>query len=141
MEGIIYNPLRSGLGNALVGIEKNRNKVVNFFIFYFLLYPSVFLAHRCSTRALKKTRNMMGLCGVFCENGRCMATAYENAKKARDGFLRIVTKVEKIPYRSKALAVTIVKYNLTEWDDLAEDCLIASDPEIRALASSIAATV
>ena len=141
MEGIIRSPLQSGLRNVIKEIEKNRNKFVNFFILFFRLYPNVFLSHRSSSRYLRKLRKLMKLCGTFCKEGKCMVEAYEHTKKTRDEYLQLISKLERLPFRSVSPASAILRYDLAKWDDLVEDCLIASDPELRSLVSSIATAV
>lgn len=106
-------------------------------------YPRLLMAHyrlqRNGNQALKDVRSMMRLCNELCESGACMAKLYEQVAQIRDGYLLILERVNNVPLL-RFLKRTI-KDSVAEWDDLAEDCLIASDSEFRLLVHRIAEAV
>ena len=66
-----------------------------------------------------------------------MKEVYETAKSVRDAFADLLMLFDSSPVKH-TLSNAILLKAVEDWDDLAEDCLIASDPDIRASINRIA---
>lgn len=97
----------------------------------------VFKGERLSRKALDALRSNIVACTAACDSGKCLAGFYKTASTVRDNYLSIVANMEPLPI--PRFVKRRVAESLAEWDDLAEDCAIGGDPEIRAALNDIAA--
>lgn len=97
----------------------------------------VFKGERMSSKALDILRSNVVICGEACDSGKCLASVYKTASSIRNNYTHIVANMEPLPI--PRFVKRRVAASLAEWDDLAEDCAIGSDPEIRTALFDIAA--
>lgn len=117
-EAEMLNNLRSILGNL-----------------WFIYRHHIWLIWK-SKRLLKLTRLRMSLCSELCENAACLEKLYPMIVTLRDNFLKM--HATSLKYKTLAPLRGSLSKAIDEWDDLAEDCAISSDPEIRRLMFKIA---
>ena len=141
MEIAKQNRLQYNLWNTAESLDLPQTGLVCWLKFNFIVIPRSFMLFVTSFNSIKKHRGLMHLCNTMCENGKCMGSLYKSVKKTRDRYMQVIPMLEKIPYRTKNLILKMYRHSLNEWDNLAEDCLLASDPEIRSLVGRIAAAV
>jgi hypothetical protein len=104
----------------------------------FVMFWKTAKSLRISAKAIKKIRDMASTCNEVCESGKCMEALYESVKRTRDLSVELVQTLEKTDYIWKRIILRMWRNSLDEWDNLAEDCLLASDYEIRDLIGKIA---
>ena len=100
-------------------------------IFTFLFF------NRTSKRWLQNIRARLQICIDTESCQQCLTDIYQYVGTIRDNYMSIVNASGKLPlagiiYRSAYKTMLM-------WDDLAEECLVASDAAIRDLARNIAA--
>lgn len=88
-------------------------------------------------KAIRVIRKAMAECSESCEDGGCLRELLPIIQPPCDFFADLVKTYDRMPPLFKPLK-TISEIMLTDWSDLVEDCLIASDPEIRASITRIA---
>jgi len=98
----------------------------------------VLRSRRIEQQALAITRDVFDTCSYVCDTGACAGNLYTVVKSTRDNLMRLDEKLTGLPFPF-TLYRSWVDKSLTEWDDLAEDCLISSDKDIRAELNRIAA--
>ena len=79
----------------------------------------------------------MTLCDTICSHGNCMKVLYNDVSDVRNSYLKMLG-LYKQNFPFARFFINSTQKNLDVWDDLAEDCLIASDLEIRGLINQIA---
>jgi hypothetical protein len=89
-----------------------------------------------SRRLIKIMRMIMSICSELCENAACLEKFYPMIQTLRDNFVKMHTT--SLKYKTLAPLRWSLKKTVDEWDDLAEDCAISLDPEIRRLMFKIA---
>jgi len=91
---------------------------------------------RGSRLTLAKVRSAMALCAELCHEGACLGRLLEHAALIRDLHAEIYGRMAAFPlgflFRKR------VELSLHEWDNLVEDCAVASDPEIREMLIELA---
>ena len=99
----------------------------------------VMRGERLSRKALDVMRTSLAICGQACESGVCMHEAYKRVKKIRDQYQLIscVMTDQSFPIFLRRQVNT----SLAEWDDLAEDCLVGGDTDIRKALNDIATRI
>lgn len=107
-------------------------------------YPSLlwslYSMNRLSRSCLQTVREKMSWCSEYCETGACLARIYQDVSLIRNNYLRIMQDlVPRLPLPS--LLKKRLADSLDDWDDLAEDCYIGMDKEVRSLLSEIANAV
>lgn len=105
-----------------------------------LLWPlkfswEVIMLNRESKKTIALMRAMMNECAETCPEAGCMTKRYERSAFIREELRKIHSQLvaKSVP----KVTLHIFENMLSEWDDLAEDCAISSDPEIRELITSI----
>jgi len=141
MEIVKENRLQYDLWNTVERLNLRQEGLICWLKFNFIVIPRSFTLFVSAATAIKKHREFMGLCNTMCEDGKCMDSLYKSVKKTRDMYMQVIPILEEIPYRMKTLVLEMYRHSLDEWDNLAEDCLLASDPEIRSLVGKIAAAI
>lgn len=90
-----------------------------------------------SKRAIRLTREMMQECDVHCPEASCMEKRYERSAFVRDQLLIMNERLVKKGF-PKSITNPFEEM-LDDWDELATDCALSADSEIRELFSSISA--
>lgn len=139
MDIVKENRLQYDLWNTVERLGLRQEGLICWLKFNFIVVPRSFTLFVTASTSIKKHRELMGLCNTMCEDGKCMDSLYKSVKKTRDMYMQVIPMLEEIPYRMKNLVLEMYRHSLNEWDDLAEDCLLSSDTEIRSLVNSIAA--
>jgi hypothetical protein len=96
------------------------------------------MEHR-GNKAISLARAMFEACAHACETAPCVKGIHETARTVRDNYLLLAKMVPRLPVLS--LLKGRVSRSLDEWDNLVEDCAIASDREFRNLIPDIAGRV
>lgn len=76
------------------------------------------------------------MCQSSCAMGSCLASYAPEIKKIRDNHIQIAATLQHLPLAF--LFRNMVTESLAEWDDLAEDCAIGGDSDIRKAIAKIA---
>ncbi len=93
---------------------------------------------RKSREAIKATRLAVSFCAHACESGACLAEVQRVSGPIRDNYLKIASAMRGLPWPWSGYLGRRVENALAEWDELTEDCAIASGPEIRQVLGEIA---
>lgn len=101
-----------------------------------MIILTAFRLNRMSYRALHHFRAVMSICGDVCERAECVGKMYALVKAVRDKYSEWADVALQLPCLWFVRKQT--EFILSEWDNLAEDCAIASDPEFRRLIFKIA---
>lgn len=91
---------------------------------------------RASKKMIAVVRAAMTMCQHSCVGGNCLAGYAPEITSIRDNYLGIAEQLERLPFAF--MFRKQVAESLAEWDDLAEDCAIGGDAEIRQALSEIA---
>ena len=101
-----------------------------------MIILTAFRLNRMNRIALHHFRAVMSICGDICERAECVGKIYALVKTVRDRYSEWADVALRLPclffFRKQT------EYILSEWDNLAEDCAIASDPGFRQLVFRIA---
>lgn len=106
--------------------------------FHLKMIGGSLFAFRSTRNIIKEMRSLMFECGKESDGDKYLTSIYENAKKLRNEYIKIVSAIESSKRIWKWPLLQMCRHGLDELDDLAEDCLLASDPEIRSLINEIA---
>ncbi len=87
----------------------------------------VLLHERESRKAVEMARTAASLCSNMCPSAECLVRMGELARAIRDNYVKILSL---LPWPMTILR-GVIEGSLYAWDDLAEDCAVGSDPEIR----------
>lgn len=101
------------------------------------IFFRTFRLYQVANRSIRTTRKALAACDKQCENCDCMKEIYEPVKNVRDAYGELL-KLFQTSRLSYNFSQAIIEKVLVDWDDLAEDCLVSSDPEIRASIHRIA---
>lgn len=80
-------------------------------------------------KAITAMRSAFALCSATCADGGCLTSVSEQAKSIGDNFIVIADTVDTMLV--PGFVKRHIRETLNDWDDLAEDCVIGGDPEIR----------
>lgn len=110
------------------------------FLATFPVFAFRLLEHRRQSRkTLEIIRAALELCNMNCNRPSCLEAIYEDVRIVRDNYIRMLDTVSETPVLS--YLKSWIEDSLDDWDDLAEDCVIASDDEFRGLVMQIAEKV
>jgi hypothetical protein len=91
---------------------------------------------RESRRTMDILRTAHAACADSCPECSCVESIYNNVRTVRDKVISTAKDIYALPlpsFMKRQLADSVA-----EWDDLAEDCAIVSDPDIRTSIAAIA---
>jgi len=88
-------------------------------------------------RLIRQIRHSLNSCKLSCNNTECLNLFYKMAKEIRDNYLNIYNRINQTKFHSFLLK-RIIEKSLSDWDELAVDCLVGSDDEFRNLIFQIA---
>ena len=81
-------------------------------------------------------RQALAMCQNSCAMGSCLASYAPEIKEIRDNHIQIADTLQRLPL--SFLFRKMVAESLAEWDDLADDCAIGGDSDIRKAIAEIA---
>jgi len=97
------------------------------------------LMHHIKSRSARvKLRHLLEQCRIDCATN-CFPNTYKSLVEIRDNHLKLLSLAGKA--RPWAWMLPWMESEASRWDDLAEECFIASDQEIKSLVSRIAANM
>jgi hypothetical protein len=89
-------------------------------------------------KALKYVRFALDQCHGGCDKpASCLYNVYEKVSRIRDGLIE-TTNGTRGSLFFPSFVINILEEALCEWDELAEECAVSSDQEIRDLLGEIA---
>lgn len=139
MEIAEYDNLQNDLRKACATLEAGAQGIIGIVWINLLVPTNAIRSYISSRKLIKATRNFMALCSAACDTGDCLGPMHEKYKGLRDQCARYISMLESFPsYLLKWPALRLHRIIMGDWDDLAEDCLIGSDIEIRTLINKIA---
>lgn len=130
--------------NNLQRLERRLNHVTELMgpglklglVSYPVLLWSLYVMCRLSRQCLTMVRQSMSWCGEHCATGGCLAGIYNDVSFIRDSYLRIVQElIPQLPL--PGIIKRKLTDNLDDWDDLAEDCYIGMDENVRSLIGQV----
>jgi hypothetical protein len=106
------------------------------FAWPFRLAWALFEADRTNRAAIAAVRAAMAICSKACADGACMAETYKTAATTRDLYVLLQAGCERLPL--PWFVRRRINEAVDDWDDLAEDCALNADPDIRSALNAIA---
>jgi len=128
------------LAENLLGLSELLTSKAKFHVAAFKLPFLILRSARLEKKEITAVREMFAICAANCESGTCAANMYKPISETRDKLIMISGELAKLPYPF-SLYRRPLENSLHEWDDLAEDCLVASDKDIRSAINAIASLV
>lgn len=97
----------------------------------------LYRSDRRNRKIVAKVRQEMNACDGTCQDGNCLAELYDQVAAMRD--INVVIEEFSAELDIPGFIRNRLAETTDEWDELAEDCLVGSDPDIRATLNAIAA--
>ncbi len=138
MEIAKYNGLQNDLRNVYLILESDAKGIVGVLRLNLVATAVAFKIYLSSKRITRKIRDSMALCEEACDTGNCLKTFYRHTKDVMDLCIKSVSMLEASPYLWKWPILRLYRRTLESWGEIAEDCLIGSDIEIKNLINRIA---